>query len=101
MKVANQGSTRKNTLLLSDPFDVVTSTGPEVAPVGTIVVISVGDTTLKVAAVPLKLTLVAFVRFVPRIVTEVPTLPTVGTVFTNGPSPTKRLKTVPREVVPP
>jgi hypothetical protein len=40
-------------------------------------------------------TLVAPVRFVPRILTATPTLPEVGFVSTNGPRPTDRLKTVP------
>jgi len=40
-------------LLASVPLGVVTSTLPVVAPVGTLVVISVLDTTLKPAAVPL------------------------------------------------
>jgi hypothetical protein len=61
--------TRKATLLLSVPFGVVTSTVPVVAPVGTAVVISELETTLKTAAVPLKVTPVAPVRLVPRILT--------------------------------
>jgi len=44
------------------PPGITTSTGPGAAPVGTVVVISVLDTTLNVAAVPLKVTLVAAVR---------------------------------------
>ncbi len=48
------------TLLLSlVPADVVTVTMPLFAPLGTVVVISVAATTLNVAAVPSKLTLVA------------------------------------------
>jgi hypothetical protein len=50
---------------------------------------------VKTAAAPLKLTLVAPVRSVPRISTVAPTLPEVGSVSTNGPRPTDRLKTVP------
>jgi hypothetical protein len=53
------------------------------------------STTVKTAAVPLKLTLVAPVRLVPRILTDAPTLPEVVCVSTNGPRPTDRLKTVP------
>ena len=75
---------------------VVTLTGPAVAPEGTLVSISDFDMTVKVAAVPLKVTLVAPFRFVPRILTAVPTLPEVGTVSTNGPRPTDTLKTVPQ-----
>lgn len=82
------GKTRKDTLLLSVRLDVVTSTVPLVAPAGTVVAISEPDTTLKVAAVPLKVTEVEPVRLVPRIMTDAPTSPEVGRVATNGPSPT-------------
>jgi hypothetical protein len=61
------GSTGKATLLESVPMGVTTSTPPLVAPVGTVVVIKYLDTTVNVAAVPLKLTLVAPVRSVRRI----------------------------------
>jgi hypothetical protein len=66
---------------------VVTLTGPVVAPLGTVVVISVLETTLKVAALPLKVTLVAPVRLLPRIMTAAPALPEAGKVSTNGPAP--------------
>jgi hypothetical protein len=59
------------------------------------------DTTVNVAAVPLKLTLVAPVRSLPRILTVAPTLPEVVWVSTNGPKPTDRLKTVPSPLAPP
>ena len=85
----------KDGLLVSVPPDVTTSTVPLVAPVGTVVVISVAETTVKVAAVPLKVTLLALVRSVPRIVTFAPTLPKVGVVVTKGPSPTGASKMVP------
>jgi hypothetical protein len=78
-------------LLLSVFFGVVTSTVPVVAPVGTAAVISVLDKTVNVAAVPLKLTLVVPVRLFPRMMTLAPTLPDVGSVSTNAPSPTERL----------
>jgi hypothetical protein len=55
-----------------------------VVPAGTVVVISELDTTLNLAAVPLKVTLVAPVRPVPRILTVTPTLPEVGSVSTNA-----------------
>jgi hypothetical protein len=64
--------------------------------VGTVVVIKELETTLKTAAAPLNVTLVAPVRLVPRILTAAPTLPEVVCVSTNGPSPTDRLKTVPQ-----
>jgi hypothetical protein len=44
-------------LLLSISLGVVTSTEPVVAPAGTVVLISVFDATVKVAGVPLKVTL--------------------------------------------
>ena len=88
--------TRNATLLLSVPLLVVTSTVPVVAPDGTSVVISDFDMTLNFAAVPLKVTLVAPLKSVPRILTAVPTLPESGSVSTNGPRPTDRLNTVPQ-----
>jgi hypothetical protein len=74
------------------PLEVVTVTVPMVALAGTVVVISVLETTLKAAAVPLKLTAVAPVRFVPRMVTFIFVLPDVGMVSTNGPNPVARLR---------
>jgi hypothetical protein len=53
--------------VLSTPFGVVTTTTPVVAPLGTVVVISVSDTTSNVAAVPLKVTSVVPVSLFPRI----------------------------------
>jgi hypothetical protein len=82
-------------LLESVRLGVTTWTFPLLAPAGTVVVISELETTVKTAAVPLKLTLVAPVRLVPRIVTGDPTLPEVVCVFTNGPRPKDRRKTVP------
>ncbi len=78
---------------------VLTSTVPVVAPDGTVVSISDFEMTLNSAAVPLKVTLVAPVRSVPRILTAAPTLPEFGNVSTNGPRPTDRLKTVPQPYV--
>ena len=80
------------------PVDVTTCTTPVVAPWGTVVVISVLETTVNVAAAPLKVTLVAPVSLFPRILTDEPTLPEVGNVFTNGPRPMDKLKTVPLQV---
>jgi hypothetical protein len=53
-------------LLESVPPGVVTWTWPVVAASGTIVEIWEAETTVNRAAVPLKLTLLAPVRFVPR-----------------------------------
>ena len=89
------GVTRKATLLLSVPLGVVTETKPVFAPVGTVVLISVDDTTLNVADVPLNDTLVDPVRLFPRMITEVPTLPDVGLSTTKGFRLLAKLKTVP------
>ena len=83
-------------MLVNVRLGVFTLTGPVVVPLGTVVVISVLETTLNVAALPLKVTLLAPVRLFPRIMTAAPTLPEVGRVSTNGFSPTARLKTVPK-----
>ncbi len=83
------------------PLGVTTSTVPLAAPGGTVVVIRDGLTTVNVAAVPLKATLVAPVRCVPSILISVPAAPDAGIVSTNGPKPTGRLKTVPSFDAPP
>ena len=68
----------RNVLLLFNFADgVTTTTVPEVAPVGTVAVISELDTTVNAADKPLKVTLVVPVRFVPRMTTDAPTLPEV------------------------
>jgi hypothetical protein len=51
--------TRKNMVLESMPLGVSTWISPVMAPAGALMVISELDTTVKVAAAPLKLTLVA------------------------------------------
>jgi hypothetical protein len=93
------GVTRNSTLLLSMPLSVVTLTVPVVAPVGTEVLISELEFEIMVAVVPLKVTLVAPVRLVPRILTSAPTLPEVGWVSTKGFKPVDRLKMVPQPPV--
>ena len=70
------------------PEEVWTWTSPLLAPAGTVAVINEPAITVKVAGVPLKRTLVAPVRLVPRILTVVPTLPEVGCVLTKGFRPT-------------
>jgi hypothetical protein len=60
------------------PLAVVTLMGPVVAPAGTVVTICVALFDVIVAVVPLNFTEVAPVRFVPVMVTEVPTGPEVG-----------------------
>jgi len=83
------------------PIGVVTVTVPVVAPVGTLVSIAEAVTFRSGAVVPLKVMLVVPVRLFPKIMTIDPTLPALRLVFTNGPSPMDRLKTVPSKVVPP
>jgi len=87
-------------LLDSVPLGVVTVTVPVVAPTGTVVSMAELEP-LNVAAVPLKLTLVAPPKFVPRIMTRAPTLPKVGCSATKGPSPVAKLKIVPSPLAPP
>src|SRR5436309_3466976 len=73
------GMTVKLVLLVPVPADVVTLSGPVVAPAGTVAWITVVDVTVKVVAlVPLKLTAVTPVKFVPLMVTFAPTGPLVG-----------------------
>jgi hypothetical protein len=64
--------------LVAVPPGVVTEILPVVAPVGTVAVICVYETTVNVAETPLNLTFVAPVNAVPVIVTLRPTLPLVG-----------------------
>src|SRR5438094_2066122 len=71
--------TVKVVLLVPVPADVVTLSGPVVAPPGTVAWITVVDVTVKVVAlVPLNLTAVTPVKFVPLMVTFAPTGPLVG-----------------------
>src|SRR5437660_5102854 len=73
------GLTTVNELaLVAVPPGVVTLTGPVVAPAGTVARIAVSEVTVKVALTPLNDTEVAPVKFVPLIVTLVPTGPLVG-----------------------
>ena len=64
--------------LVSVPAGVVTEILPVVAPAGTVAVIFVAELTVNVADVPPNLTDVAPVKFVPLIVTDVPTDPLFG-----------------------
>jgi hypothetical protein len=75
---------------------VVTVTHPLVAPAGTVALISVAETTVKVAEVPLKLTAVAPVRLSPRMITLAPVLLELGIVRANGRRPTDNLKAAPQ-----
>jgi hypothetical protein len=78
---------RKLTLLCSVPWAVTTSILPLVAPAGTLVVICDGETTVNVAGVPLKVTLVEPVNALPRMVTDAPTAAVAGFGLTNGRRP--------------
>ena len=60
------------------PPGVVTQIAPVVAPLGTVAVMLVAELTVKLAADPLNFTLVAPVKFVPVIITVVPTGPLPG-----------------------
>jgi hypothetical protein len=84
---ANFQLTRKFTLLVKVLLGVFTFTGPVVAPLGMVVVISVLEATLKLAALPLKVTLVVPVKLFPRIMTAAPNSPEAGSVRTKGPNP--------------
>src|SRR5205809_6121807 len=73
------GMTVKVVLLAPVPPDVVTLSGPVVAPAGTVAWITVVDVTVKVVVlVPLNLTAVTPVKFVPLMVTFAPTGPLAG-----------------------
>jgi hypothetical protein len=70
--------TVKAVALVAVPPGVVTAIGPVVARAGTVAVILVSETTMKVARVPLNLTAEAPVKPVPMMVTDVPAVPLVG-----------------------
>ena len=71
--------TSKVPLLVAVPFDVVrTEILPSVAFVGTVAVIWLGLTTLKVALTPLNLTELTFAKLEPLMITNVPRGPLVG-----------------------
>ena len=65
-------------VLVAVPPGVVTLIGPVVAPAGTVALILLGLSTVKLAGVPLNVTNVAPVKCEPRIVTIVPTTPASG-----------------------
>ena len=75
------GVTLNAAMVESVPLGAVTLTRPVVALAGTVAVIAVPvEFTVNVAGVPLKLTAVAPVRLVPKIVILTPTLPEPVTV---------------------
>jgi hypothetical protein len=70
--------TAKLDALVAVPSSVVTTMGPVIAPAGTVVVTVPELLTVNVAALPPNETAVAPVKFVPVIVTPVPTAPITG-----------------------
>src|SRR5438128_5912883 len=64
-------------VLVAVPPDVVTLSDPVVAPTGTVAWIAVADVTMKLALTPLNVTDVAPPKFVPLMVTLLPTGPLV------------------------
>ena len=70
--------TVKSVVLVAVPPGVVTVILPVVAPDGTVAVTEVAVLVVNIAVTPLNLTAVTPVRFVPVIVTLVPTCPLVG-----------------------
>jgi hypothetical protein len=70
--------TAKLAALIAPPSGVVIMIGPVVAPAGTVVLIVAELLTVNVAALPPNETVVTPVKFVPVIVTPVPTAPRVG-----------------------
>ncbi len=91
--IVGAGMTVKSAALVAVPSGVVTAILPVVAPAGTMAVICVAELTVKDAVTPLKVTLVAPVRFVPLTATDVLAGPLVGvkpvTVGTAPPSDPK------------
>ena len=89
-------ATVKLVVLVAVPPGVVTLSGPVVAPAGTVAWIAVAEVTVNVAAVPLNVTAVAPVKFVPLIVTLAPAGPLVGVklVIVGGNSTVKLLALV-------
>src|SRR6266545_93560 len=71
-------TTVKLVVLVAVPPGAVTEIRPVVAPAGTVAVILVEELTVKDAEVLLNLTPVTLVKFVPKMLTEVPTAPLVG-----------------------
>ena len=94
-KLLITGKTRNGALLNRVAPGVVTSIFPLVAPAGMIAVIRDGEATVNAAGIPLKVTLVAPVRSVPRMLMVVPVGAAAGSVLTKGASPTERLNIEP------
>src|SRR5437660_6079760 len=93
-------TTVKELALAAVPPGVVTLSGPVVAPAGTVARIAVSEVTVKVALTPLNDTDVAPVKFVPLIVTLVPTGPLVG-VKLGSEEDTSEVQSLAQVAVPP
>lgn len=76
--ITGTGATVKSSVLVALPAELVTVIGPVVAPEGTTALIRVPDTTVKVAPTPLKATEDVPAKFVPVMVTVLPTAPMDG-----------------------
>src|SRR5205823_2337783 len=76
--LSQAGVTTNESVLVAVPSGVTTLMGPVVAPLGTVAVICVSESTVNWALVPLNCTSVAPVKEVPVTVTEVPTGPEGG-----------------------
>src|SRR2546425_8819188 len=83
VRVKRCRATVKLLALVAVPAGVVTLIRPVVAPLGTVAEIEVAEVTVKLALVPLNVTAVAPVKFVPVIVTEGPPGPLIGLHLVN------------------
>ena len=99
--LAGAGITVKLPALVAVPFGVVTLMVPDVALTGTLVEMVVLLVTVKVAAVPLKLTAVVPEKLVPVKVTAVAGVPLVGEKLVSVGAPTGTVKTAALVAVPP
>jgi hypothetical protein len=77
-KLVIAGATVKLPALVAVPSGVVTLSGPDVAEAGTVAAIAMSDVTVNAAAVPLKVTDVAPVKWAPLIDTAFPPVPLAG-----------------------
>ena len=78
------GNGVKLAALVEVPPGVVTAIGPAVASAGTTAVICAGEFTVKLAFMPLKVTAVAPLKFLPVMIIEAPTTPLAGMASMTG-----------------
>src|SRR5256885_9186743 len=74
------GCTTNGDGLVADPSGVVTTTGPESDPRGTVALICVSESTENFAVVPLNVTIVAPTKLMPAILTVMPGVPRAGSI---------------------